>query len=390
MRPFDTVVIGGGFAGSLAAAMLSRRGFSVATVDPHAVYPVDFRCEKLDGSQVATLEKTGLSRAVLSAATPFDQLWIARYGRLVEKRRNDQFGIAYESMVAKIRDEIPSDVEAVIGRAQSIETSDALQTVTLSGGRTISARLVILATGLNNRLREGLGMERCDVVPAHTTTIGFDVVPVGRPRFDFPSLTYYPESSADDVAYLTLFPIGQRVRANLFTYRRPGDPWLETMRINPRDGLLELMPHLSRFLGEFEIAGRGLVRPVDLFKTTGHNRPGVVLVGDAFGTSCPAAGTGANKVLTDVERLCNQHVPNWMATPGMAAGKIAEFYADPVKQAVDEASLARAERVRVATTSRTPAWRARRAAIFVGQFGRGLLGLSPDTTGIAVERPSAP
>ena len=58
---------------------------------------------------------------------------------------------------------------------------------------------------------------------------------------------------------------------------------------------------------------------------------GVVLVGDAFATSCPAAGTGTGKVFTDVERLCNVHIPRWLATPGMGADKIAAFYDDPVK-----------------------------------------------------------
>ena len=60
-----------------------------------------------------------------------------------------------------------------------------------------------------------------------------------------------------------------------------------------------------------------------------------MLVGDAFATSCPAAGTGARKVLVDVERLCNVHIPRWLATPGMGEAKIAAFYDDPVKQACD-------------------------------------------------------
>ena len=61
----------------------------------------------------------------------------------------------------------------------------------------------------------------------------------------------------------------------------------------------------------------------------------MVLVGDAFATSCPAAGTGAGKALMDVERLCNVHIPQWLATPGMGAEKIAAFYDDPVKNAYD-------------------------------------------------------
>jgi len=82
--------------------------------------------------------------------------------------------------------------------------------------------------------------------------------------------------------------------------------------------------------------------PVDLCVTTGYRQAGVVLIGDAFATSCPAAGTGTNKVLTDVERLCRGHIGRWLASGGMDADKIADFYDDPVKLACEEHSLAKA------------------------------------------------
>ena len=50
-----------------------------------------------------------------------------------------------------------------------------------------------------------------------------------------------------------------------------------------------------------------------------------MVVGDAFATSCPAAGTGTDKVFTDVERLCNHYIPLWLKTPGMATAKISAF-----------------------------------------------------------------
>ena len=49
MRQTDVVIAGGGLAGSLAAAMLGRAGIDAVMVDPHEVYPAEFRCEKLDG-----------------------------------------------------------------------------------------------------------------------------------------------------------------------------------------------------------------------------------------------------------------------------------------------------------------------------------------------------
>src|SRR4029079_15984992 len=152
----------------------------------------------------------------------------------------------------------------------------------------------------------------------------------------------YAERTSDQAALVTMFPIGQVMRANLFVYRDMEDPWLSKMRGQPQDTLFELMPGLHDLAGEFAVMGPVKIRPVDLYATRGHLQPGVVLVGDAFATSCPAAGTGARKVLADVERLCNVHIPEWLKTPGMDTQKIATFYDDPVKQACDRLSIDKA------------------------------------------------
>ncbi len=51
MRRTDIAIVGGGIAGSAAAAMLGRAGIDAVLIDPHEVYPFDFRCEKLDAKQ---------------------------------------------------------------------------------------------------------------------------------------------------------------------------------------------------------------------------------------------------------------------------------------------------------------------------------------------------
>jgi 2-polyprenyl-6-methoxyphenol hydroxylase-like FAD-dependent oxidoreductase len=116
------------------------------------------------------------------------------------------------------------------------------------------------------------------------------------------------------MGYLALFPIGSTMRANLFVYRDMRDPWLREMRKTPEQALLALMPGLRRLTGDFSVSGDVKIRPADLYVTKGHRQPGIVLIGDAFATSCPAAGTGTNKVFNDVERLCNTHIPHWLAS----------------------------------------------------------------------------
>jgi 2-polyprenyl-6-methoxyphenol hydroxylase-like FAD-dependent oxidoreductase len=190
MRHTDILVAGGGLAGSTAAAMLGRAGFDVVLVDPHAAYPSDFRCEKLDGSQVRILRRTGLADAVLRAAKHDREVWVARFGRVVMKRASDQFGIRYDTLVNTIRAEIPSSTEFICAKVGAIATGPDRQTVSLANGDEISARLVVLANGLNSGLRKTLGMAREDLSPCHSIAIGFDMTPAGRHAFDFAALTY--------------------------------------------------------------------------------------------------------------------------------------------------------------------------------------------------------
>jgi 2-polyprenyl-6-methoxyphenol hydroxylase-like FAD-dependent oxidoreductase len=371
MRHADIAVVGGGVAGATAAATLGQRGFSVVLIDPHPVYPPDFRSEKLAEDQVLVLRKTGLADAVLRAATAMDELWISRFGRLVEKRRNHQYGILYDCLVNAIRAEVPPAAEFIAAKVSAVATGSDRQTIVLSNGEKVSARLVVLATGLNNGLRRTLGIARVDVSPCHSVSIGFDVDPAGRPGFDFPALTYYPERAAERISYLTFFPIGSRMRANLFVYRDLRDPWLPRLRAAPHDTLFAAMPGLRKLLGNFAVTGEIKIRPVDLCVTKGFRQPGIVLVGDAFATSCPAAGTGVGKAFTDVERLCNIHVPRWLATPGMGEEKIAGFYDDPVKRACDSHSAAMAYYVRSISVDPGLLWQARRWGKFIAQLGVG-------------------
>lgn len=374
MRYTDIAIIGGGLSGSTAAAMLGRAGISTVLIDPHESYPADFRVEKLSGpGQVDRFLRTGIGESVLRRATFAGENWIARFGRLLDKAPSRQFDILYDSLVNAVRDEIPGSVARICAKAVAIETSPERQRVTLSNDETISARLVVLANGLNVGLRHQLGIARRVISACHSISIGFDIVPAGRNSFDFPALTYFSERPSDRIPYITLFPIGTRMRANLFVYRGFDDPWLQQFRRSPAETLHAALPRLKRITGPFDIPGEIKVRPVDLYVNDAQGLPGVVLVGDAFATSCPVAGTGCDKVFTDVEQLCNVHIPRWLASDGMDADKIAGFYADPVKRDCDEWSAAKAFDFREVSISTSPYWAMHRWARFIAWSVQGLL-----------------
>ena len=385
MRRTDVAVIGGGLAGSTAAAMLGRAGIDAILVDPHKTYPPDFRAEKLDATQVAIFGKTGIADAVLARSAHTAALWIAQRGRVIDRKPDgDQYGIVYDDLVNAIRAEIPERVPFIEAKVSGISTGAERQTVKLSTGAEISARLVVMASGLNLSLRHMLGLERIVTDTCHSITLGFDLKPVGRAAFDFPALTWYAARSTDRFAYLTLFPTQSAMRANLLVYRELADPWLTRFRNAPEAALRDCLPGLAKVAGEFAIAGPLKIRPADLYVTRGHVQAGVVLVGDAFATSCPAAGTGTGKVFNDVERLCNIHIPAWLASDGMDENKIAAFYADPVKQAYDTFSINRARWLRAISTEPGLKWAALRFVRFAKRAAAGLTRsppLAPDAPG---------
>jgi len=373
MRYTDVAIVGGGLAGSTAAAMLGRAGVPAVMIDPHTVYPPELRCEKLGGEQLDLLRKTGLADATLRATTLDGEVWEARFGYVVARKPSDQHGVMYDTLVNTVRGQIPPDVETIHAKASAISSSPERQKLVLSNGEEISARLVVLANGLNVGLRHTLGIRRHIISECHSVTLGFNVEPVGRAAFAFPALTYWPKRSTSRMAYLSIFPVNGAMRANLMVYRDMTDPWLPGFRQAPEQAMRALMPGLPGMMGEFKVIGPIKIRPADLCVTEGHTQPGIVLVGDAFSTSCPAAGTGTTKVFTDVERLCNVYIPQWLATDGMDAEKITAFYHDPVKTACDARCLAKAYHLRSLSIDNSLSWRAQRWARFIVRWSQGVL-----------------
>jgi 2-polyprenyl-6-methoxyphenol hydroxylase-like FAD-dependent oxidoreductase len=369
----DVAIIGGGLAGATAAAMLGRAGVAAVLIDPHAEQRPEFRCEKLDDSQLALLRLTGLADDVLPQACVDGQVWVARYGRLIDRKPSGRAGVMYHDLVNAVRQQIPASVPHIATKVAGITTETGRPLVTLATGEAISPKLAILATGLNPGLRDVLGISRETLSPCHSISIGFDIKPAEGQAFSFPALTVFPERPGQAMAYLTVFPVHGGMRANLFVYWGMDDARLRTFRHHPKEALLDLIPTLSRFTGPFVIEGQVSIRPVDLVRVGAPQRPGIVLIGDAYSTSCPAAGTGANKVLTDVQRLCSTYIPSWLNKEQIEAKDVATFYADPVKVQCEKESLQKAFWLRKVSTGTSLGWRCWRGARFVAQSGLGRL-----------------
>jgi 2-polyprenyl-6-methoxyphenol hydroxylase-like FAD-dependent oxidoreductase len=214
MKTCDVAIVGGGLAGATAAAMLGKAGYDVALIDPHETYPPEFRCEKLDASQVELLRKTGLAEPVLRQASLDGVVTVARYGRCVGSKQSTRYGIIYDALVNAIRKQVPAGVQQIRAKVTGVANAADRQTLMLTGGEELSVRLVVMANGLHPGLAQSLGIERRVVSRCHTMAIGFDMRPAGRASFDFKALTYYPEKASDGVAYMSIFPAGGTLRVN--------------------------------------------------------------------------------------------------------------------------------------------------------------------------------
>ena len=364
MRETDIAIVGAGLAGALAATMLGRVGHAVTLIDPFDACRPDFRCEKLEEPHVETLRQAGVLDDVVPAAHRYRGVWVARLGRLAEIKPIVEYGIEYSALVNRLRSLVPPRVAFVQSKVTDVALGPDRQTLTLLDGERVSARLIVGANGL----MAGMVGARREISRAHSVSIGFDVEP--STRWPFPALTYFGEHPVHRVAYLTLFPLASGWRANLFVYRALNDPWLKRLRDDPSATIAECMPRLAQFTGPLRIKGAMKIRPVDLGAVENVLQPGIALVGDAFSTACPVSGTGAAKALLDVERLCNVHVPAWLATPGMGAEKIAQYYDDPQKRRSDADSFGTSVFARRVALGEGPRWTAVRWAYYAGAAAR--------------------
>lgn len=361
----DVAIVGAGLAGASAAALLARKGVRVALIDSHESYPRCFKAEKIEPDQAQLFRKLGLLEGLLPFASRIHEVKSARNGRVIRVLHFEQYGIFYQDMVNGVRGQLPPSVTWITARVRDISPGLDVSRVTLVGGETLTARLVVLACGTGGNLHAGLGLNKHMINAVHSFTIGFNIARDDEEAFPFDSLTYYPNGPHARIAYLTLFPIRDVMRANLFVYRAPGEEWVSRFRKDPDGELVRALPGLTQAAGPFRVASKLEMCPVDLYRVDGQIKAGLVVIGDASQSVCPATGTGLSKVLTDVDALCDC-VPEWLATPGMSAEKITRYYGERRRKACDAQSLQEAIFCRTLFTHSSLRWRVYRETRYLG------------------------
>ena len=355
----EVAIVGAGMAGTTLAMVLGKAGRKVALIDPRRVHHDEFRAEKIDMDQMLLFEKLGLDAMVKRLVTSTTDTHVFRLGQLFAHEKKQEFTFSYGALINGLRDALPPQVPLTVGKVTEVSTGPDRQRLVLAGGTVINARLLVVATGYSEALRRAVGVERIEQSKAHSLSMGFDLAILPR-EFGSRSLTCYSKRAADRIAYISIFPLGNKTRANMFLYRQAAEPWTRAFRQDPQKMLCELMPEISAQCGNFEVASPVEVRQISLSTTQGHRRDGVVFIGDAFCTTCPTPGIGIGRVMTDVDQLHSVHIPRWLETPGMAADKINAFYDDPVKVATDQHGMRVSYYAKSITADTGLEWRVRR------------------------------
>jgi 2-polyprenyl-6-methoxyphenol hydroxylase-like FAD-dependent oxidoreductase len=372
MEFFDVVVVGAGMAGVTLAHALTEpaeRAYpavpKVAIVDPKTQYPHAFKAEKIELDQAILMRRLGIFDWMLPGAGVIETVHDARGGRVQQTVTVEQYGLAYDDMVNRVRSRLQSRVDVRVGKVNAAQLGDDEQLLTLNDGTSLRARLVAFASG--TQALEGLGLPvRHDHLDKEFSfAFGFDVARTDGSPFTFDSVSYYPDGTSTRVAYLTLFPIGQTMRANLFTYHEPKDPWVGRFFDAPVETLLQAMPKLFDVTGSFAVVGKIHGQPIALYDNGDRPRVGAVLVGDAFQSVCPTTGTGLSKVLTDVDVLANDCIRSWLRTSGMGSSKISQYYDHPRKRLVDKGSWDRAQYRKKFSLDASLRWKAHRELAYV-------------------------
>jgi 2-polyprenyl-6-methoxyphenol hydroxylase-like FAD-dependent oxidoreductase len=358
----DVIVIGAGVAGTTAASVLARQGRKVLLLDARAECPPVFKAEKVERDELRLLDDFGVLAPLLAQSGKSSEVYVAYDGRIFRRTPMQQIGIPYSDLVNNLRSNLPSSVETKFGRVNRISHDRGITSAHLDDGEELTARLVVVACGIDGQLLSSLGLRRHIIQKQQCVGVGFDMVPANGHPFPFQAVTYYPTTGAHGIDYLTLFKFRHAMRANLFLFRPINDSWIKEFHHQPRLLLQRAFPKLSLVIGDYRVSGKVVSSCVDLFSTEGNMPDGVVLIGDALQTACPSTGLGIKKVLTDVSVLAGC-APAWFSTPGMSGKKLQRFYDHPRKRSTDAHAMRRAIHQRKAATSQSLRWRLYRALL---------------------------
>lgn len=325
---YDVVVVGGGMTGSALALGLSRQGWRVALIeaaelapllaDPVAVRTVDDfepRVSAISAASERLLVKLGAWPEVArqrhcpySGMTVWDAegtgriqfdaagMGVQALGTIVENR------MLVRALFLALAD---STVTLYAGAAVTTMTSpDAgRRTLTLAGGRNLSANLVVAADGAQSRLRQWAGLPTREWDYQQQA-----IVCTVRSSQSHQATAWQRFSQTGPLAFL---PLGSEDPADdgrfcSIVWSQDNDEARRLMALPEAAFRAELEAAIETRLGPIEAISRRWTFPLRQRHAKDYVAEGLVLVGDAAHTIHPLAGQGVNLGYADVRVLLEE------------------------------------------------------------------------------------
>jgi 2-octaprenyl-6-methoxyphenol hydroxylase len=309
---FDAVIVGGGLAGPALALALAQEGLSVALIDARA----ERASERFDGRAYALaaasrrlLANIGAWAHVANHAQPILAIKVAdgRPGEAPSSFHLDfdhaeieegPMGHMVEDrfLRAALDDALAAEprVKTLRGRPVTAqEPGDAEVLVTLEGGETLAARLLIGADGRDSGTARRAGIAR--LVRDYGQSALTCAVSHEKPHRGSAFQLFLPGGP------LAILPLPGHRSSVVWSEKTARVD--QMMRMDEDTFLATLRPAFGSFLGNLSLEGPRFAFPLVLSLARSFTAPRLALVGDAAHGVHPLAGQGLNAGLRDVAAL---------------------------------------------------------------------------------------
>lgn len=315
----DIAIVGGGLMGTSAALLLAqvlpqysitlleKRSFTPKSEADQTLPSFDARSTALAPTSIHLMQRLGVWPAITAHATAIRAIQVSDKGhagwvRLTEADNdNNPLGAVVENhalgraLIAAVgaapavHVRAPATVTAILPKSDSAE-------LTLAGGDTLQARLVIVADGAGSPVAQQLGIS-VDVEDYQQHAV------IANVAYDKPhqGVAYERFTKQGPMALLPLGGSHSHTSALVWTW--PSAHISEAMAMPEAEFLYTLQRQFGHRLGRFRAVSKRSHYPLCLSVAREQVRSRVVLLGNAAHFLHPVAGQGYNLALRDILRL---------------------------------------------------------------------------------------